>query len=409
MLKLKPKYHHARFRHNVSGVNYTPKQLAAFYGMPTNATVGAGKKVGVVELGGGIYQAALTSYFTGLGYPNVLPVIFKGINGATNQPGDANGDYVECMLDFCVIGGMAPGCQMYCYMADNTDAGVIAAFKQAIADGMDVITFSWGGPEDQWAAATITALNTLFQQAAAKGITITVAAGDSGSSDGETGNHVDFPASSPEVAACGGTSLPSLSPSAEVVWNDGSQGGATGGGVSTLFALPSWQAKAGVPGGKFRGLPDIAGDADPNTGWNIVIDTTSGPTVVGGTSADAPMWGAIAAYISQATGKNVGFLPAVLYSLPAGCFHDITSGNNGTYVAKAGWDACTGLGTPIVSKIVAALTTPAPTPPAPTPPAPTPPAPTPPAPTPPAPTPTPTTHTIVVTGPVTVDGKVVAS
>ena len=292
---------------------------------------------------------------------------------------------------------------------------------------MDAISISWGGPEDQWASGTIASFDALFQQAAAKGITVTAAAGDSGSTDGESGQHVDFPASSPHVMGCGGTSLPSLSPSAEVVWTDGSQGGATGGGVSGVFSIPAFQAKAGVPGNKSRGVPDVAGNADPNTGWAIVIDATSGLTVVGGTSAVAPAWAAIAAYLSQAIGKNVGFLPGLLYGLTAGCLRDITNGNNGTYTAKAGYDCCTGLGAPVVTKLLAALSAPTPTPPTPTPtppaptptppaPTPTPPAPTPtppaPTPTPPAPTPTPPapkTHTIVVTGSVTVDGKVVAS
>lgn len=166
--------------------------------------------------------------------------------------------------------------------------------------------------------------------------------------------------------------------------------------MSTNFSLPSFQAKAGVPGGKMRGVPDAAGCADPNTGWLIAADA-SGNMVVGGTSAVAPMWAAIAAYLMQCTGKSAGEISALLYSLPAGCMRDVTSGNNGTYVAKAGWDACTGQGVPVVAKLLTALQAPAP-------------APTPPAPTPPAPTPVTTTRTILVTGDsltVKVDGKAV--
>jgi kumamolisin len=406
-LKLRPYFKHARIKHHTGGVNYTPKQLAAFYGLPTNATVGAGKKVAVIELAGGFYQPLLTSFYESLGYTEVLPVIFKPINGATNQYNDPNGDYVEVMLDLAVIGGMAPGCQMYCYMADNTDAGCIAAFDQAIADGMDVISFSWGGSEDQWVAATMASLEALFKKAAAAGIIITVAAGDNGSSDGESGNHVDYPSSSPNVLACGGTSLPTLSPSAEVVWNDGTQGGATGGGVSVDYPLPSYQAKAGVPGGKMRGVPDVAGNADPNTGWLVPVDV-GGNSVIGGTSAVAPMWAAIVAYLKQSLGTATLFTTfnATLYALTAGAMRDVTSGNNGTYTAKAGYDCCTGLGTPNVAKLLAAMQAPAPTPPAPTPPAPTPPAPTPPTP----PAPVTVTRTIVVHGTgvsMTVDGKTV--
>ena len=280
-----PKFRHyhrfPRIRNQVSaqavgfhtaGTSYTPKQLAAFYGMPTLPTVGAGKKVAVIELGGGFDQALLTTYFKSLGYPSVAPVVFHSVDGAANQPNDPNGDYVEVMLDLCVVGGMAPGCQMHCYVAPNTDQGFLAAVQQAVSDKMDAISISWGGPEDSWSASSITALNSALQAAANAGITVTVAAGDNGSSDGETGQHVDFPASSPYVCGCGGTSLPTLSPSSETVSNDGTQGGATGGGVSTQFALPSFQAKAGVPGGKMRGVPDAAGCADPNTGWLIVAE-----------------------------------------------------------------------------------------------------------------------------------------
>ena len=415
MLKIHPYYKHPRIRAHAAGTNYTPKQLAAFYGLPTTATVGAGKKVAVVELGGGFDQSLLTAFFASLGYPKVLPVVFKSVGGAANQYGDPNGDYVEVMLDLAVIGGMAPGCQMFCYVADNSDAGIIAAFTQAIADGMDAISLSWGGPEDQWASTTMNSLDVLFKKAAAAGIVITVAAGDNGSSDGESGNHVDYPSSSPFVLACGGTSLPSLSPSAEVVWNDGTNGGATGGGMSADYALPSYQARAGVPGGKMRGVPDVAGNADPNTGWLVPVDA-GGNSVIGGTSAVAPMWAAVAAYLAQSLGKDLGQLATLLYGLPAGCLRDIVSGNNGTYVARSGWDACTGLGVPAAAKLLAALApAPTPAPPAPTPPAPTPapPMPTPPAPTPTPPAPTPptvTAKTIVVSGTtliVTVDGKTV--
>src|ERR1019366_1750305 len=175
----------------------------------------------------------------------VKPVIFHSIQGGQNSPGDPNGADGEVMLDLCVIGGMAPGVQLHCYMAPNSDGGFLAAIQQAITDKMDAISISWGGPEDSWSAASLASYNAAFQAATKAGITVTAAAGDNGSTDGETGPHVDFPASSPWVLACGGTSLPTLSPASEVVWNDGSNGGATGGGGSVDFALPAYQAKAG--------------------------------------------------------------------------------------------------------------------------------------------------------------------
>lgn len=394
---------HRHFRHNTAGVSYTPKQLAGIYGFPKGFD-GTGQKVAVIELGGGYVQSDLDVYFHSLGL-TVKPVIFVGIQGGKNAPGDPNGADGEVMLDLCVVGGMAPGCQLYCYMAPNTDSGFVQAIQQAVHDGMNAISISWGAAENQWASASIASMNAAFAAAEAAGITVTVAAGDNGSGDGEAGQHVDFPASSPYVLACGGTSLPSTSPLTEVVWNDGSNGGATGGGVSALFALPTWQAKANVPGSKMRGVPDVAGNADPETGWNILVDGQA--MVIGGTSAVAPMWAALAACLNQALSKPVGLLNPALYAL-AGWDRDITSGNNGTYVARAGWDGCTGQGVPIGDKLLAALKPPVPVPP----PVPAPPPAPPPIPVPPpvpVPPPAPHTRTIMVTGAslVTIDGKAV--
>jgi kumamolisin len=340
-------------------------------------------------------QADLDKYFQSLGL-SVKPVVFHSVSGAPNAPGDPNGADGEVMLDLCVIGGMAPGAELHCYMAPNTDAGFLAAINQAIADNMTAISISWGAAENQWTISAISSFENAFAAAASKGITVTAAAGDNGSGDGEAGQHVDFPASSPYVLGCGGTSLPSTSPLTENVWNDGSQGGATGGGTSAIFALPSYQKASNVPGSTRRGVPDVAGCADPETGWNVIVDGQQ--MVIGGTSAVAPMWAALAAVLSQALGKPVGQLHASLYAVK-GWNRDITSGNNGTFVARPGYDCCTGNGVPIGDKLLAALkgTTPVPVPPPPPPPVPVPP---------------PVTHTartIVVTDAtsVTVDGKAV--
>ncbi|VVB55276.1 Subtilase family protein [uncultured archaeon] len=373
---------HPRFRKNITSSQFTPKQLAAFYGFPPNTT-GIGKKVAVIELGGAYNQGDLDTYFKSLGL-TVKPVVFHSIDGGQNTSDGPDGADGEVMLDLCVIGAMAPGVEMHCYTAPNTDQGFLDAINQAITDKMDCISISWGAPEDQWSGPIVTAFNAAFQKAGAAGITVTVAAGDNGSTDGEIGNHVDFPASSPFVLACGGTSVLSVSPVNEVVWNDGSAGGATGGGVSGVLGLPTWQSKANVPGGRARGVPDVAGNADPNTGWIIMIDGQQ--YVIGGTSAVAPMWAALAACLSQVVG-NVGFLNPFLYN-QGGWARDIVSGNNGTYTSRVGWDACTGNGVPIGTKLLAMLQPTVP--------------PTPP--TPPTP-PKPTQHTIVVTGSITVDGK----
>lgn len=207
----------------------------------------------------------------------------------------------------------------------------------------------------------MTAMDEAFQAGAALGVTICAASGDSGSSDGETdgADHVDFPASSPYALACGGTSVKASNTSitSEVVWNDGAQGGSGGGGVSGFFTLPSWQSglqttdadRAATPLGN-RGVPDVSGDADPETGYDVRIDGTD--TVIGGTSAVAPLWSGLLARINQLTGKPVGYVQPVLYQNPQ-AFRDITEGNNGDFYASDGWDACTGLGSPDGQQIAA--------------------------------------------------------
>ena len=358
---------HSRFRYHASSSTFTPPQLGKFYGFPAGMT-GKGKKVAVIELGGDFSQSDLNVYFKSLGL-TVAPVTAHLVDGGVRQS-DPGGADVEVMLDLCVIGALAPDAALHCYFSPNTDAGFAAAISQAVADKMDAISISWGAPENEWSASSIAAFNAAFQAAAAAGITVTVAAGDNGSSDGESGKHVDFPASSPYVLGCGGTSIQSTSPVSEVVWNDGSQGGATGGGISSEFAIPSWQTKANVPGGKFRAVPDVAAVADPDTGYIIVANGEQ--IVVGGTSAVAPLMAALAVCVAQAIGKNVGFINPAIYGTVA-TFRDITSGNNGTYVAGAGYDCCTGIGVPVGSKLVQLFGASAP-------------------PAPPAPTPTPTAY-----------------
>ena len=236
-----------------------------------------------------------------------------------------------------------------------------AAAVHDTTNNPSVISISWGGPESSWTAQALKALDAACQSAAALGITITVASGDNGSTDGGTGNNVDFPASSPHVLACGGTKLTGSGStiSSEVVWNEQASGeGATGGGVSNVFPLPSWQANAKVPppsvsaGG--RGVPDVAGDADPVTGYQIRVDGKS--MVIGGTSAVAPLWAGLIALNNQQNGKSAGFIQPQIYAAKgASAFNDIVSGNNGAFSAGPGWDACTGLGSPIGAKLIALL------------------------------------------------------
>jgi kumamolisin len=336
---------------------FTPDQLAKIYGFPTGVD-GTGQTIGIIELGGGFVINDIATYFSSLGI-NTPAVKAISIDGGTNSPTTPDSADGEVMLDIEVAGAVAPGASIAVYFCPNTDQGFLDAITTAVHDNTNkpsVISISWGGPEISWTQQSLTSFNEAFQAAAALGVTITVAAGDSGSSDGVTdGNvHVDFPASSPYVLACGGTSLQvdgSGQIIAEVVWHDSSDS-ATGGGVSEVFPIPDYQANANVPvslNTNFagRGLPDVAGDADPNTGYKVLVDGQQ--LVIGGTSAVAPLMAGLIALVNQQKGTDAGFINTGLYANPAQC-RDIISGDNNTtsantgYSASPGWDACTGWG-----------------------------------------------------------------
>jgi kumamolisin len=350
-------------------VTYTPPQVASLYQFPAG-TDGTGQTVAIIELGGGFGSADLDTYFSSLGIP-APSVTAVGVDGATNAAGqDPQGADAEVLLDIEIVGAVAPGARQLVYFAPNTDQGFLDAVATAVhAEPTPVaVSISWGGPENSWTAQSMAALDQAIADGVALGVTVTAAAGDNGSSDGVSGTqpHADFPASSPHALACGGTSMhadPSTGViSSETVWNDGASGGATGGGVSVTFPLPAWQATAGVPaspdGTAGRGVPDIAGNADPATGYQVLVDGQQ--EIIGGTSAVAPLSAALVARLAQALGKPLGLLQQPLYAgvqpgRPVSDVRDITSGSNGAYAAGPGWDACSGLGVPIGSAVLTAL------------------------------------------------------
>jgi kumamolisin len=344
-----------------TAVPLTAVQVAELYQFPAGAD-GTGQTIAVIELGGGYTTSDLNTYFGGLGLstPSVSAV---SVDGAQNSPGQQADMEVE--LDIEVAGTVAPKASQLVYFTPNTDQGFIDAISDAVhaSPAPTVVSISWGQSEDLWSAQSRTAMDSAMADAAALGVTICVAAGDNGSGDGATDGsaHCDFPASSPHALACGGTRLEGSPGSqtivTEVVWNDaefgGGGNGATGGGISDVFPLPSWQANAGVraPAGESggRGVPDVAGNADPVTGYRIVSGGQQ--TVVGGTSAVAPLYAGLIARLAERTGKKFGLLQPLVYAgvqpgkgVPA--FNDITQGNNGAYSAGPGWDPCTGLGSP---------------------------------------------------------------
>ncbi|HXB63947.1 MAG TPA: protease pro-enzyme activation domain-containing protein [Solirubrobacteraceae bacterium] len=359
---------------------YTPPMLAKLFDFPTGD--GAGQCVAVLAFNGegtkGGYEAsALEGYFTGTldqPAPTITDVV---VQGPGNDPGngseesDATG---EVLLDLCTVGGVVPGADVAVYFTEFTEEGWVNAIKAVVADTTNkpkVLSCSYGNPENEpkgaWTEQAIKLVNGAFEQAATQGITICCASGDEGSADepGTSTPHVDFPASSPWVLGCGGIRLeadPATGTiSSEVVWNDlANNEGATGGGVSVLFPVPEWQAAAGVPsnadgsGKPGRGVPDVASLADPETPmWVLSPGGQLGG--VGGTSASAPMWSALITLLNQLGGTPLGFCNPQLYAHLKDSLVDITEGNNGSYKAGPGWDACTGWGRPDGARLLQAL------------------------------------------------------
>ena len=363
---------------------FTPPALAQLYDFPTGVD-GTGQTIGVIELGGGYKPADLKAYFQRLGLklPRVTAVsVDHARNHAVGTPDSADG---EVVLDIEVAGAVAPGANIVAYFAPNgTDQNFLDALTTAIHDATNkpsVISISWGGPEAAATQAFMQQFDATLQSAAMLGITVCTAAGDDGAADEHADTwdgqpHVDFPSASPWALACGGTSLTASSSTiaSETVWNQHSADpqshsfGATGGGISQFFPVPAYQqgvtlpAPAGSGLKPGRGVPDVAGDADPATGYDIQVDGQFFQGF-GGTSAVAPLWAGLIALINQSLGTRAGFVNTLLYSraMAAGAFHDITQGDNKVgpngvgYAAATGWDACTGLGTPDGKKILAAL------------------------------------------------------
>ena len=342
-------------------ISYSPAEVGKLYGFPADVN-GSGQTIGILELGGGFHTADIVAYFKSL---NLTPptVNAVSVDHGKSKPTTADSADGEVFLDIEVAGAVAPGAKIAVYFAPNTSQGFQDALSTAIHDtkhNPSVISISWGGPESSWTAQSMQTMDQVAQEAAALGVTITVASGDDGSSDGATdgSNNVDFPASSPHVLACGGTSLQSANGkiTSETVWNDGANGGAGGGGFSTVFSRPSYQEHlpAAFSAQKGRGVPDVSGDADPNTGYNIRADGEEG--VIGGTSAVAPLWAGLIALLNEKLKTRVGYVNPALYALNESAgFNDIISGNNGSYSAGKGWDAATGLGSPKGAELASLL------------------------------------------------------
>ena len=371
---------------SVAQTPYWPYEVAQMYDFP-HWLDGSGQRIAIVALGGGYRQDDLKAYFEEiLGLPQAPTIIDHSVNGVRNEPGQPGdeGKDREVALDVQVIGSIVPGAELHVYFAPADARGMVDAVTTAVFsdDRPAVISISFGHQEDFFTEWARTAMDEAFMAAAALGITVCVAAGDKGSADIDdmvdvqdrsARARVDSPASSPYVLACGGTTLTRKRDGRihEVVW--GRSGWATGGGVSEHYPVPAWQSRAGVPAragtdGRTeddfgRGVPDVAGNADWYTGYRTYPTRGGGEVVQGGTSAVAPRWAALVAQLNQHLGNQgldprAGYLNPLLYdgSIAGNCFRSVTEGTNGRYVARPGWDPCTGLGTPDGTRLLQALT-----------------------------------------------------
>ncbi len=363
--------------------SFTPVQVASLYGFPKAS--GAGQTIAVVQLGGGFRASDMATYFSRLGLP-VPSIRTMTVSGGANNPADISSS-MEVVLDIQVAGAVAPAATILVVFAANTFPGFCAAVQTACANA-SIVSISWGAPEALWPSSALSTMNSILEAAYQRGVNIFVASGDNGSGDGVgpsapgAPDHADFPASSPFVIACGGTTLTATPDTIidETVWASG------GGAFSATFPCPSFQRPLLPAGSTKRGVPDVSGCADPRTGFSIFLNGRT--YVVGGTSAVAPLYAGLAArlrhlWTSKSSSTPVRALPRVLtpvwyrfprlrfpvipsappappapsapltpfpkllpllYSMPTRVAVDVTAGSNGAFVAGTGWDAASGLG-----------------------------------------------------------------
>lgn len=331
-----------------------PKDLDALYDAPAGAR-GVGETVAVLA------EGDLTQVVADLGKFEVAfslppaPVAVRTVDGASADTAGQD----EYDLDTQYSTAFAPAAHLLVYdgrSLANTD----------IADELDAFVTDGRARQGSFSAGECevlaevsglrSAADEILGEAVLQGQTLFTASGDTGAfCPALTGvNGVpagipdqNFPAASPGAVGVGGTTVVNLGgPARETAWYG------SGGGRSFLEAQPAYQSGAGgsfLPGQ--RGVPDVAIDADPTTGYQVVASGQR--TVVGGTSAGAPAWNGIWARAQGAHGGRLGFANPVLYRLPASSFHDITVGTNATYPATSGYDYVTGRGTPDIAAVVA--------------------------------------------------------
>lgn len=353
-----------------SGSNlYAVSDVASAYNFPMNFD-GTGQTIAILALipagqFGGYFPADLEQFYPGLSQ-RVFDISVDGTPNLPSAMAPAAGTDLdlEITCDIELAGALAPGARILVYFATNSALGFCFAVETIVHDDInrpDILSISYGSPwpgpdnlifDDQ----TVSAMEDSFLAASLKRMTVVAASGDFGSTGGpialEQGTSwVSYPASSPNVTGCGGSvvTLANGAISYETAWNNptaliGYADKTSGGGFSTRFTAPSWQQDAvgAYNNENMRGVPDVCGHADS---YKVVLRGNDG--FFWGTSAVAPLWAALMARINQRLGWRVGNVSAFLYepSFAATC-RDVLDGSNG-YIAGAGWDPCTGLGSPI--------------------------------------------------------------
>jgi uncharacterized protein YjdB len=346
---------------------FKPTEYASIYKFPTPKTNPI--VIGVISFGGGLVgqlssgiltNGDVQAFWTSLGIPaeNHPTVAMVFIDGATNTPLPISSGTSENTLDVQMIGACCPSSKLtiIIYIAPNSLNSFKNVFNYALNNSISVngilvkpsiLSCSWGAPEVYF--SNIQSYDDIFARAVIQGVNIFVATGDFGSSNNLPGANCDFPSSSPNVIACGGTSLtcPNYTYDSETIelsWKDG------GGGISKYFTKPTYQQSIT---GDNRHTPDLALNADPATG--VLFFVGGQYYVYGGTSIVAP---AMAGYLG-ALGSSIGFINLKLYLSPSS-FNDILTGSNGDYFALTGYDNTTGLGSIIGDKLGLMLTNQAP-------------------------------------------------
>jgi len=346
----KYKFHSIIRDKEAPGEGFTPIQIAELYDFPMEFR-GSNRNIAMIQLGGGYKQSEMRYYFMDYLKLNVMPTIIPIVmDGASNNPEDkpANADV---NLDIQICGAVAKCATILVYFAPNNDLGFYDSVYFAITNQNYrppcALSISWGSAESLYSSSFINSLNKLLEIAVKYRINVFASSGDNGSSDGQPGLNVNFPASSPNAIGCGGTTIFVENDKIvnEVTWHG------SGGGYSKIFSRPQYQTILSLR----RGVPDVAGNADSKTGYIVFYDGKF--HVLGGTGAVASLYSALTALMSQARG-SVNFLSPIIYPNAKEVCYDVTEGSNGPngkWDARKGWDPCTGNGRIYGRKLLEAL------------------------------------------------------